>query len=165
MSPRTYRDERELLILDTGPIRELILYHAVFSFGFEGLRRELRCLTHADPYDRCVDFVASFRRRTTSASVVSELNCWIRKTERQGQERLWNRIYDQFRGMEMNEEVIRLLHMDIQMVARFGPVDVSIIKLAERHRQERPVVLTIDQALCGICKDAGLGVRHLHEIE
>jgi hypothetical protein len=55
--------------------------------------------------------------------------------------------------------------MDIQMVARFGPVDVSIIKLAERHRQERPVVLTIDQALCGICKDAGLGVRHLHEIE
>ena len=164
MPPPTYCEGRELLILDTGPIRELILCHAVLNFGFEGLRADLTCFKDAEPYDRCSRFIGSFNRRITSASVVSELYYWIRRTETQGQEKLWNRVYDEFHGMKMNEEVIRLVDMDIAMVTRFGPVDVSVLDLAIRHRAELPVVLTLDAELWGQCKKAGVAVRHLREI-
>jgi hypothetical protein len=39
---------RELLILDTGPIRELGVFRAVEQFRFEGLRKSLRCIVDRD---------------------------------------------------------------------------------------------------------------------
>jgi hypothetical protein len=164
MSPLQDDDKRDLLILDTGPIRELILHHAVFHFGFEKLRDDLQWLTTQASYSRCSQFIHSFRRRTTSASVVSELNYWIRETDERGQARLWHRAYDEFRGMEVNEEVVPLAAMDIEMVTRFGPVDASLIELARQHQKERPVVLTIDRGVHGQCQKAGFGVRLLQEL-
>lgn len=157
-------DRRELLILDTGPIRELILNHAVFHFGFERLRHRLRWLTTPASYARCSEFIASFKLKTTSASVVAELNHWIRETEKHGRARLWRQAYDEFRNMEVNEEVVPLAAMDIEMVTRFGPVDASLIELAKRRQPEYPLVLTIDSELCGQCKRAGFGVRLLQEL-
>jgi hypothetical protein len=154
----------ELLILDAGPIRELVLFHAVEKFGFERLRTDLKFVKDPESYGRCDQFIASFRRKTTSASVVGELNHWIRQTERTGQERLWNRVYEEFRDMGMDEEVVRLVNMDIGLVTRFGPVDVSLIELARLHSKHNPIVLTIDHALYGECKQAGLRVRHVREV-
>lgn len=164
MSPLRDDDKRDLLILDTGPIRELILHHAVFHFGFERLRSSLRWLTTQASYDRCSEFIASFRRKMTSASVVSELDRWIRKTEKYGQERLWHRARDEFRDMDLNEEVVQLIDMNIEMVTRFGPVDASLIELAIRHQSHNPVVLTVDSELCGQCRKAGFGVHLLEEL-
>lgn len=163
-SLRGKHDRRELLILDTGPIHELLLHHAVFEFGFERLRPSLRYLVNAASYDRCSRFIGSFKRKTTSASVVAELNYWIRDTEERGRAKLWHRAYDEFRAMEMNEEVIRLVAMDIEMVTRFGPVDASLIELARQHQREHPLVLTVDSKLCGQCLKAGFGVRLLQEL-
>jgi hypothetical protein len=163
-------DRRELLILDTGPIRELVTFHAVDQLGFESLQRELRFINDRESYDRCSKFVESFRRRTTSASVVAELNYWIRNTERAGQERLWNRVYEEFREMGMDEEVVRLVEMasaggmGLALLTRLGPVDVSLMGLARRHAQESPPVLTMDNELCGECERAGLQVFHLREV-
>lgn len=157
-------DRRELLILDTGPIRELILNHAVFHFGFERLRNSLRWLKTPPSYARCSQFIASFKRKTTSASVVAELNLWIRDTEKHGQARLWRQAYEEFRNMEMNEEVVPLVAMDIEMVTRFGPVDASLIELARRHQREYPLVLTVESELRGQCTKAGFGVRLLQEL-
>ena len=164
MSPLRDDDRRDLLILDTGPIRELILHHAVFDFRFEGLRRDLGWLTTPASYHRCSQFIASFKRKMTSASVVSELNNWIRKTEKHGRARLWRRAYDEFRNMEMNEEVIPLAAMNIDMVTRFGPVDASLIELARQHQPEYPLVLTVDSELSGQCLNAGFRVRLLGEL-
>ncbi len=164
MSPLRDDDRRELLILDTGPIREIILHHAVFHFGFEKLRRDLRWLATQASYDRCSRFVASFRRKMTSASVVSELDYWIRKTEEQGQAKLWNRAYEEFRDMSLYEEAVQLVDVDVDMVTRFGPVDASLIELARRHQSESPVVLTVDSKLCGHCRKVSFGVRLMEEL-
>src|ERR1700691_2685612 len=112
--PSTFEGEhrRELLILDTGPIRELVLFHAVDQLQFEGLRGNLKWIVEQDAYIRCTQFIGSFHRKTTSASVVAELNCWIRETDRTGRERLWNQVFDEFRGMRMDEEVVKLLELD-----------------------------------------------------
>jgi len=155
---------RELLILDTGPIRELVLHQAVFRLGFDRLRSELRWLTNKAAYTRCGRFIAAFKRKTTSASVAAELNHWIRTTEQHGQEKLWNRVYEEFRQMAMDEEVVKLLEMDLHLVARFGPIDTSLLGLAVRHQQEYPTLLTSDRALHGEFQKAGLHVSLLHKI-
>ena len=79
-----------LLVLDTGPIRELVLFHAVHEFRFERLRRELTFITHHLEYAQCGRFIASFQRKVTTASVVAELHSWIRDTDPAGRARLWN---------------------------------------------------------------------------
>lgn len=164
--PSTFEGEhrRELLILDTGPIRELVLFHAVDQLQFERLRGNLKWIVEQDSYIRCTQFIGSFHKKLTSASVVAELNCWIRETDPTGRERLWNQVFDEFREMGMDEEVVKLLEMDIRSVTTFGPVDVSLLKLARRHERLSPLVLTIDSGLQGACEKAGLRVRHLREI-
>lgn len=158
------KSRRELLILDTGPIRELVLFHAVHEFGFERLRRNLQVIKDREAYHRCGNFILSFKDKTTSASVVGELYCWIRNTEPKGQERLWKRVYEEFQGVGMNEEVVRLLDMDFGLVARLGPVDVSLQELTRRHADHHPVLLTIDSALQGECKKAGLDATLVQEV-
>ncbi len=149
-----------LLILDTGPIRELVSFHAVDQFGFGRLRADLLFLKDTESYQTCGEFIASFRQKTTSASVVAELNYWIRKTDPPGQIRLWNRVYDEFRRMGMNEEVVRLVEMHVGLVTRFGPVDVSLIELARRHASLRPVILTTEtRGFYDECVKAGLRIR------
>ena len=87
---------------------------------------------------------------------------WIRETERTGQERLWNRVYEEFREMGMDEQVVKLLEMDIGLVTRFGPIAVSLLEIARRNVHLRPLVLTVDRhLLCHLgallhCLDADL---------
>jgi hypothetical protein len=163
-------DKRELLILDTGPIREMVTFHAVEQYGFERLRGDLRLIKVSESYGQCNKFIASFMRKTTSASVVAELNYWVRDTERAGQERLWNRVYEEFREMGMDEEVVRLVEMasagrmGLALLTRLGPVDVSLMELARLHAKEDPVLLTTDDPLCGECERAGLHASHLREV-
>lgn len=95
---------------------------------------------------------------------MAELNFWIRNTEAHGQERLWYRAYEEFRDMQLDEEAIRLIAMDIDMVVRFGPVDASLIELARVRQAEHPLVLTVDSKLCGQCWKAGFGVCLLQEL-
>jgi hypothetical protein len=155
---------RELLILDTGPVRELVLFHAVEYFRFQSLRSELHFIRSPESYSHCGEFIGSFRKRTTSASVVAELNYWIRNTDRSGQKKLWNRVYEEFEKMGMDEEVVKLLDMDSDLVTRFGPVDVSLLEIARRQARQSPLVLTIDHKLQSECEAAGLCVRHLREL-
>ena len=153
------------MILDTGPIRELVLFHAVSEYGFEKLRRTLRFIKDEESYNRCSEFISSFRQATTtSASVVLELYNWIRETEDRGQSKLWRRVYEEFQNMGMNEEVVRLLDMDVEFVLRFGPVDGGLLGLARRYAGRNPLILTTDSPLHGECKKAGLNVCHIDEV-
>lgn len=153
------------MILDTGPIRELVLFHAVSEFRLENLRRSLRFIKDEESYGKCSEFIASFRQMTTtSASVVVELYHWIRETEPYGQNKLWRRVYEEFQNMGMDEEVVRLLDMEANFIMRFGPVDGSILELARRHARRNPMILTTDSPLYGECKKGGLNVSHIDEV-
>ena len=159
------RDQRrELLVLDTGPIRELVLFHAVHYFRFQNLSSDLKFILRSESYDQCVNFIREFRRKTTSASVVCEINRWIRKTATTGQLKLWKRVYDEFRDMGMDEDVVKLLAMDTLTVARFGPVNVSLLEIAKRQAYLSPIVLTVDLPLYGEGQQAGLRVQLIQDL-
>ena len=69
-----------------------------------------------------------------------------------------------WRQMGMDEEVVRLLDMDVRFVMRFGPVDGRLVELARRHAGRNPVILTTGSPLYGECKKVGLSVSHIHEV-
>ncbi len=155
---------RELLILDTGPIWEFLLFRAVVEYSFQSLRPRLQYIRDKNSYDECSKFIATFQTRSTSASVVAELYQHIRQTEPGGHRRLWNLAYEEFRSMGMKEEAIHLLQMDLELVTRFGPVDVSLLELARSRQKDQPIILTVDSALCGECRKAGLRVIYIEEV-
>ena len=157
--------QHQILILDAGPIRELVLFHAVSEFGFEKLRDDLRFIKDVESYNRCSEFVGTFSNRlTTSAGVVVELYHWIRDTEKHGQSRLWGRVYEQFRNMGMDEQVVQLVAMDSSLVLRCGPVDTSLLEIARRHLARNPLVLTADWPFHWECINSGVQVSHLDQI-
>jgi hypothetical protein len=144
-------ERRSLLILDTGPIRELVAYRAVNELGFIGLRVELTHLIDAEKYETCGLFLSSFKKRMTSSAVVAELNLWIRDTPLNGQRQLWQLAHDEFTIMGMDEDLIKFLDMDLDLVAQYGPADVSLLEIARQNLTQGPVVLTLDNRLYGEC--------------
>ncbi|HEY6348170.1 MAG TPA: hypothetical protein VI636_02050 [Candidatus Angelobacter sp.] len=102
---------RRLLVLDTGPVQELVNYQAVHNLGFQGLRTGLKFFRDKEGYVRFARFIAAFHQKTTTTSVIVELHRWIQKTDKAGQPRIWSLVYDEFRGMGMQEEAIKLLEM------------------------------------------------------
>jgi hypothetical protein len=152
------------LIVDTGPIWELVLYQAVNRFGFLSLRPSLKVLATPGAYENCGVFLSSFGRKTTSASVVAELYRKIRDTERRGHLRLWQQVYEEFAKMNMSEDVVKLLDMDADLVARYGPTDVSLLEMARRYPRPRPIILTLDGKLYTECRKAQIAYRLLVEI-
>ena len=142
---RSSLNRRDLLIVDTGTIRELVTFHAVENLGFDKLRNHLRFFF-------------------TREAHVAELNYWIRKTDLDGHVKLWNRVHDEFRNMKMDEEVVKLVNMDMILVVKHGPVDTSILDIAKRNSGVSPFVLTIDDKLVAECKRALIAASSLNEI-
>jgi hypothetical protein len=66
--------------------------------------------------------------------------------------------------MRMDEKVVKLLQMDISLVARSGPVDVSILEIAKMNIDLSPLVLTVERDLHDECARAGLRVKYLIEL-
>jgi hypothetical protein len=60
-------------------------------------------------------------------------------------------VYEEFRNMSMDEDVVRLLDMQPDFVARYGPTDVSLIEMARQNVDQKPVILTLDSQLHAEC--------------
>jgi hypothetical protein len=150
--------------MDTGPIWELVLYRAVKELGFTSLRRNLTYFVSPEAYENCGSFLSSFKRKTTSASVVAELYNFIRGTLPTGQRQLWKQVYEEFENMDMDEDVVRLLGMDAELVTKYGPTDVSLLEIARRNLTQRPVILTLDNPFHAECKKAQISAELLIEV-
>jgi hypothetical protein len=165
MSSSTVFPESQVLVFDTGPLWELILYSAVRPpLGFASLRSGLRYLQSDPMYQRLSEFVASFQRRTTTPHVVAEISSWIIRTERKGQSAIWSLVYNEFQSMGMDESLLKLLEMPRALVAAIGAVDASILELGKGLEQPKPLVLSIDGALIAECRRAGISAKHLWEV-
>jgi hypothetical protein len=159
-------DNREwnLLIFDTGPLWELILYSAVHQLRFQSLEGELRHLTKPSYHSRLADFVGRFPYRTTSSQVVSEIGTWIKRTKRPGRTDIWRIVRAEFVSMGMDERALKLLEMRLDLVADMGIADASVLHLGLNLADRRPQVLSIDSALVAECRRSGIDAVHLWEI-
>ncbi len=144
-------DLRRMLIVDTGPIWEIVLYRAVTELGFSRLSRSLTHFLSPEAYENCGRFLSAFGKKTTSASVVAEIYRQIQKTEPRGHQQLWEQVYDEFERMGMAEDVVNLVDMDSELVTLYGPTDVSLIEIARRNLDQKPVILTLDSRLHAEC--------------
>ena len=155
----------QVLIFDTGPLWELVLYSAVHTLKFESLKRELRHLQTDSSYRRFTQFVGSFPRKTTTPHVVAEISRRIRHgTERKSQSAIWGLVFTEFSAMRMDEGLMKLLEMPQNLVADIGAVDVSVLKLGLSFAQPKSLVISIDQALIAECKRAGVAAQNLWEV-
>jgi len=153
-----------VLLLDTGPLWELILYLAVHQLHFKSLQPELRFVRTALEYERLTQFISSFGTKTTTPHVVAEISRKTRETERKGHALIWGVVYDEFNGMRMAEKLVELRGMPQELVAKIGAVDVSILNTGLDALFGKPLVLTVDAALASECRKQGVEARMLSEI-
>jgi hypothetical protein len=156
--------ERNVLIFDTGPLRELILYEAVHTLGFKRLAPDLLHLRSVTDRDRLSQFISGFQNRTTTPQVVAELSSWVFRTDSQGRANIWAVVYREFQGMGMDERLIKLLEMPRDIVAELGAVDTSLLKLGLSFDSGVPLVLSVDGSLIAKCKQSGVNAFHLWEV-
>jgi hypothetical protein len=156
--------ERKVLIFDTGPLWELILYSAVHQLRFRFLEGELRHLTRPAYFIKLAEFVKRFPHRTTSSQVVAEIGAWINRTKMPGRSDIWRIVRDEFVAMGMDEMALRFLEMRIDLVTNKGIADASVLHLGLRLAESKPQVLTIDSALIAECKRSGVIAVNLWEI-
>jgi hypothetical protein len=152
------------LVLDTGPLWELILYSAVHSRGIESLRPNLQHLQSDSSYQKLSRFIASFPKRTTTAYVIAEISAHIIRTKHMRKPELWGLVYSEFSSMGMGEEILRLLELRQELVAEIGAVDASILSMGKKIGQRESLVLSIDFPLVRECKRAGVEAMHLTEV-
>lgn len=156
--------ERGALVFDTGPLRELIAYSAVYRLRFQNLKSELAILRNAPTYRKFTDFIGRFPRRTTTPHVITEISLWIRRTEKKGHSALWNLVYTEFKFMRMDEEILKLLDMPQELVSNIGAADASVLQAAAALVKVRPTVISIDSSLIEECRRAGVAAKDLWEV-
>jgi hypothetical protein len=156
--------QRKVLIFDTGPLRELILYEAVHAAGFKRLAPNLSHLRSDADRDRLSLFISGFQDRTTTPHVVAEISSWILRTISQGRADFWPVVYREFQGMGMDERLIKLLEMPRDAVAELGAVDTSLLKFGSTFDLGTPVVLSIDGSLIRKCNQSGITAVDLWEV-
>lgn len=156
--------ERKVLIFDTGPLRELILYEAVHTVGFKKLAPDLTHLRSSTDRDGLSQFVSGFQNRTTTPQVVAEISSWILRTIFQGRADVWAVVYREFQGMGIDERLIKLLQTPRDDVVELGAVDASLLKLGSSYDPGAPVVLSIDASLIKKCNQSGVAAVHLREV-
>src|SRR5271156_4503790 len=147
--------ERNVLIFDTGPLRELILYEAVHTLGVKRLAPDLLHLRSDTDRNRLSQFISGFQNRTTTPQVVAEISSWVQRTDSQGRANIWAVVYREFQGMGMDERLIKLLEMPRDLVAELGAVDTSVLNLGLSFDPGAPLVLSIDRSLIKKCKQSG----------
>lgn len=155
---------QQVLILDTGPLWELVLYAAVTRLRFESLRGNLQFYKHQSAYEQASRFIEGFQRRTTTPQVVAEISRHVDRTDEAGRPAIWSLVYEEFRSMGMEESLIRLLEMPTQLVAQLGAPDVSVLQLGQNLSRYEPVVLSIDGGLIAACRSAGVIAKHVWEV-
>lgn len=154
----------QVLVFDTGPLWELVLYSAVHELRFERLKGELRHLQNNSYYERLGAFIASFPSKTTTPHVVAEISSWITRTEPKGQSAIWGLTFREFWSMRMDESIVKLLEMPQELVADIGAVDTSVLKLASSFGEKKSVVLSVDGSLVAECRRAGVDAKDLWEV-
>jgi hypothetical protein len=157
-------DNPRILLLDTGRLRELILYAAIRDLGYSRLRPKIGYLRSTENYRNLTALISRFRRRVTTPHVVSELSAWVLRTIDTGRPRFWELVFDEFERMDMDEETLNLLKMPLELVASLGATDVSLLKVAGSFAPGNSILLSVDGALIKECKDAGLSALHVWEV-
>lgn len=156
--------EWEVLIFDTGPLWELVLYSAVHDLKFRSLEGELHHITKSSQHKKLTEFISRFPRRTTSSHVVAEVGAWIKRTKPAGHGDIWRIVRDEFIAMNMDEMALKLLEMRFGEVIDKGVADASVLQLGLRLAERSPQVLTVDTALATECKRSGINAVNLWEI-
>jgi hypothetical protein len=164
MLPRAALSETQVLVFDTGPLWELVLYSAVHKLRFLSLKTKLRYLQSDSSYPKLSDFIAAFQKKTTTPHVVAEMSARIIRTEPKGQSAIWGLVYAEFSSMRMDERVMKLLEMPQRLVASVGAVDAGVVRLGLSIGEPNCLVLSLDRRLISECRQAGLNVKDLWEV-
>jgi hypothetical protein len=149
------------LILDTGPLFDLLLFRFWNGQGRPIDENQLECRKQ---FNVSPEQISRFLGRYQSIIVVPGvfvevgrlargiLNRSLGSGKRELVASFWRFALRELQQMSIDEQWIRLLLLDSQLLEDFGPTDATLIRCAQETGEERVSILTHDQPLHGRCR-------------
>lgn len=166
----------EHFVLDTGPLVEYLVRSYQYQTGETWLRgvdlQSLKSDAHRVLFQ---EFLARHEGRLIICSgivtqverhvQIMEAHCPSPGLRAAFRAKFWALVHQELNKYRVDEKPVTLGSLEESLVARFGPVDASIILLAATARTgDRHVVVTDDRPLAGVCRKRQIPVQSVDSI-
>lgn len=153
------------VILDTGPLLDLLLYRFWTEQGRSIDQARLICSMqfNVSPLDLS-RFLGACRRKILVPGVIVEVGRLARSKVVHPLAPFWRLAVRELRLMGIEEKWTKFLLLDGRVIGEFGPTDAALIRCAEELTQERIPILTHDQPLWGHCQKVHVSCMVTSEI-
>lgn len=151
-------------IVDTGPLFDFLWLRYCEDYHRRDLLSGLRYLTSSDLREAIRWYFGIAKPILTCPQVIAEVHNHAMK--RLGNDKLqefWKIAHKELIELELDEDLVRLLEMDSEILCTFGPTDTALISMAVRRQMSHPV-LTMDGKVIGHCRRKEIKVLSLGEI-
>ncbi len=161
------------IILDTGPLLDLLLYRFWSEQGRSIDENRLQC--HKQ-FNVSPEQISRFLGRHQGVIVVPGVFVEIGRLARDqlgrstGQSRelplapFWRVATRELRQMGVEERWVSFLSLDQTLLEDFGPTDATLIRCAQEAGEERVQILTHDHPLYGRCRSQQISCKLTSEI-
>lgn len=169
--PRTY-------LLDTGPVFDYVLARFSEDTGRSDLLNDVRFLNTSARLAAFKRFLLDHSPSITVGSVVAEVNHVFRR-HRQEAKKLkkshglkkadgapfWRLLTAEYVALTINEELLRVVELNVDVLDTLGPTDSAVVTLALRYlSQHRDVaVLTGDRRLYRRCRSMQVPAEYMEQ--
>lgn len=153
------------VILDTGPLLDLLLYRFWSEQGRPVDETRLICSKQFSVTPlQLFRFLGSCRRIVLVPGVIVEIGQLGRNEIVGSLARFWRFTIRELELMRIDEKWTRFLLLDRQVVEQFGPTDAALIRCAQELSEEHIPILTHDQPLWGYCRKTRISCMVTSEI-
>lgn len=151
------------VILDTGPLLDLLLYRFWSERGRPIDENQLICRRQFNVSPKQLSrFLGNCQSVIFVPGVFVELERLARDKLGRSTQRgmslapFWRFTITELRRMGMDEKWTRLLSLDRRLIEEFGPTEAALIRCAQETGEQRIPILTHDRPLGGLCRREGI---------
>ncbi|MGE0820877.1 MAG: hypothetical protein AB7G75_00425 [Candidatus Binatia bacterium] len=161
------------LILDTGPLLDLLLHRFWSEQGRSIDENQLQCRKQ---FNVSPEQISKFLGRHQSIIVVPGVFVEVghhaqvqlgKATKQSGELPLapfWRMVVRELRQMNVEERWISFVSLEQTLLEDFGPTDATLIRCAQETGEERMPILTHDRSLHGRCRRLQISCKLTSEL-
>ncbi|MBI5197282.1 MAG: hypothetical protein HZA19_01605 [Nitrospirae bacterium] len=153
-------------IVDTGPLFDFLWLGYCEGRGYKILPEDFRYLTSEFSRAAIRWYFSVAKPLLTCPQVIVEVHGHAqRKRLKDGRLRdFWRAAHQELAGLGLDEDLVKLLHMDREILCSFGPADAALIHMANRRRELNCSIFTGEGKLDGHCRKKEIRVLSVGEV-
>ncbi len=151
-------------IVDTNLLFDFLLWRFSDSLKILPLLAELKYLKAA-PYRASLQWYFKIAKPiTTCPEVIAEIHGHAERTPGLQLKNFWKFAQSELAELGLNEELIKVVDMDADILSTLGPTDTALLRLGMLYQTQKQPILTEDTKLAGHCRKRELSIITKYDV-